>query len=387
VKTSFPHTLVLISAVLFGSTRLLAAEGNPTRTMPKVRVADDGSKFVLEGSGEAFVPWGFNYVGRFGEIVEESWATDWPRLEMDFREMRKLGANVVRVHLQTGTYMKGPEEVDQAELDRLRKMCDLAAETGLYLDLTGLGCYHLDHIPAWYDALGEAERWDVQARFWAAVAKTCAGHPAVFCYDLMNEPVMGKPGEGEHPWLGGELGGMYFVQRISKDPAGGDNKEIAEAWVAKLTAAIRQEDPKTPITVGVIPWAQIWPTAKPVFYAPGGAKHLDFVSIHVYPGAGEDGLKKAVDAIAVYDIGKPIVIEETFPLACSMEDMDKFIDRSRERADGWISHYFGYTIEEHEKGAEPKGTAPDAPFQVTVAAFLEYWRDKGKQVAGATPAE
>ena len=131
---------------------------------------------------------------------------------------------------------------------------------------------------------------------------------------------------------------------------------------AKLTRAIRQEDARTPITVGVIPWAQVWPGAKPVFYAPGGAKHLDFVSIHVYPGSGEAELKKAIDAIAVYDIGKPIVIEETFPLACSMEDMDKFVDRSRERADGWISHYFGYTIEEHEQGAEPKGTGPDAPF-------------------------
>ena len=81
----------------------------------------------------------------------------------------------------------------------------LADETGLYLDLTGLGCYHKQDLPPWYDALEEAQRWEVQARFWSAIARACRGSPAVFCYDLMNEPVIGggKPGE----WLTGELGG------------------------------------------------------------------------------------------------------------------------------------------------------------------------------------
>ena len=95
----------------------------------------------------------------------------------DFREMRKLGANVVRVHLQFGTYMKSPGHLDPAELARLRRMLDLARDERLYLDITGLSCYRPDRIPAWYDALGETERWQAQADWWAAVAKTCAGHP------------------------------------------------------------------------------------------------------------------------------------------------------------------------------------------------------------------
>ena len=52
-----------------------------------------------------------------------------------------------------------------------RALVRLAEETGLYLDVTGLGCYHRGDVPAWYDALDEAARWDVQARFWSAVAK------------------------------------------------------------------------------------------------------------------------------------------------------------------------------------------------------------------------
>ncbi len=86
--------------------------------------------------------------------------------------MRNLGANVVRVHLRFGTYMKGPDEVDSAELARLKKMLELARENHLYLDITGLSLYRLEVIPNWYDAMDEAERWPVQARFWEAIAGT-----------------------------------------------------------------------------------------------------------------------------------------------------------------------------------------------------------------------
>ena len=49
----------------------------------------------------------------------------------------------------------------------------LAEKTNLYLDVTGLGCYHKKDVPAWYDRLSEKDRWEVQARFWEAVAARC----------------------------------------------------------------------------------------------------------------------------------------------------------------------------------------------------------------------
>lgn len=72
------------------------------------------------------------------------------------------------------------------------------------------------------------------------------------------------------------------------------------------------------ITVRVIPWAQIWPAAKPIFYAPEVSGALDSVSIHLYPGKGE--VDRALTAMATYDIGKPLLIEKTFPLSCSLEE-------------------------------------------------------------------
>ena len=240
-----------------------------------------------KASGTRFTPWGFNYLGEFGTVFEEYWAEKWPAIEEDFREMRKLGANVIRVHLQLPTYMAGPDQTRPEELARLRRLLDLARDQGLYLDLTGLGCYRLAQVPKWLDALSESERWATQARFWEAIAETCKGHPAVFCYDLMNEPVITAAKEGEHPWLTGEMGGFHFVQRIANQLGKRTQAEIAAAWVAQMAGAIRKADPEGLITVGVIPWAMIWPNAKPVFYAPAAAKHLDFVSVHFYPQKGK----------------------------------------------------------------------------------------------------
>jgi hypothetical protein len=338
--------------------------------MERVRLSEDGTEFVMAKSGTTFIPWGFNFVGEFGRIVEEYWEDDWPGVEEDFKRMRALGANVVRLHLQVGTYMKTAREVDPAALDRLRRTLDLGQQCGLYLDLTGLGCYHLDAVPPWFDELSEAERWDVQARFWEAIAETCAAHPAVFCYDLMNEPVVGKAKDGQHPWLLGELEGFYFVQRISIDPKRRDSRTIVEAWVDKMVQAIRKHDRDGLITVGVIPWAQVWPNAKPLFYSPEVSRHLDFVSVHFYPKKGE--VEKTLAALAVYDIGKPLVVEETFPLNCPLKEFDEFIQGARFRVDGWISHYFGNSIEEHATGAKPSGEL--------TARFLEYWKDKGAMI-------
>ena len=330
-----------------------------------VRISADGTHFVLKDSSQRFTPWGFNYLGEFGTILEEYWAEKWSEIEHDFREMKKLGANVVRVHLQLPTYMAAPEQMRPEALERFRRLLDLARDTGLYLDITGLGLYRIKDVPAWLDQLDEAGRLKAQAFFWREIARTCRGHPAVFCHDLMNEPVITKPKPGEPAWLGGEMEGFYFVQRIAKEMKGRTQSEIAAVWVQQMTQAIREANPDALITVGIIPWAQVWPKAKPIFYSPEAAKHLDFVSVHFYPR--KDQIDADLAALKVYDIGKPVVIEETFPLSSSQHEFERFIEGSRPIAEGWISHYFGKSIPEHQQQKEMK--------DALIAKFLEFWKD------------
>jgi hypothetical protein len=324
-----------------------------TSALQPIRVSPDGTHFVREPDGERFVAWGVNYDhDEAGRLLDEYWIEEWPTVVEDFNEIRDLGANCVRIHLQFGKFMDAPDQPNPAKLRQLAKLVKLAEDTGLYLNVTGLACYHKTNIPAWYDRLSETDRWAAQAAFWRAVATACAGSPAIFCYDLMNEPIVaGQKVETE--WLGGELAGKFFVQRITLDLAGRTREEVAKAWVKQLTDAIREVDPKRLITVGVIPWSHVWKNAKPFFYAPDVGAPLDFVSVHFYPKARD--IDASVEALKVYDIGKPLVVEEIFPLKSGIEETGEFIERSRPFADGWISFYWGKTIEECEKAGDLKG--------------------------------
>lgn len=359
---------ILLILNLFSTSFSIAGEkvAVPAK-MELIQISENGKGFVYSGSNKKYFPWGFNYIGDFGRIAEDYWEEDWGRIEKDFIQMRNLGANVVRLHLQLGTYLKSPEEIDQTQIKLLQKILDLGQKHGIYLKLTGLCCFRLKDVPGWLDELSEEDRWNVQARFWEAIAKACANHPAVFCYDLMNEPIVGKYKEGEHLWLTGELGGFYFVQRICNKPGKRNRKKIAAAWIEKMVLAIKKQDQQHLVTIGVIPFALPFPKAKPFFYSPEALKHLDFVSVHFYPR--KDEVDKAVTALKVYDLGKPLVIGEVFPMRCSIEELDEFINKTDDVADGWIAHYFGRTIQEHEEGAEPAGELS--------ARFFEYWKEKG----------
>ena len=74
-----------------------------------VHISKDGKDFTLEPSGGKFTPWGFNYDhDAKGRLIEDYWDTEWDAIKGDFAEMKALGANVVRVHLQFGKFMARP---------------------------------------------------------------------------------------------------------------------------------------------------------------------------------------------------------------------------------------------------------------------------------------
>ena len=149
-----------------------------SHAMDRVRVSADGKGFVLAPSGRPFVPWGFNYDhDDAGRLLEDYWDAEWPKVESDFREMKALGANVARIHLQTGKFLDAPDRPNPKALERLGKLLELAEATELYLDLTGLGCYHKRDVPAWYDALSEAERWAGAGHVLAGRGGSLQGEP------------------------------------------------------------------------------------------------------------------------------------------------------------------------------------------------------------------
>src|SRR4051812_10856386 len=160
--------------------------------MQRIVIAPNKHGFILAESKAPFHPWGLNY-GNSGRLMEDFWDGEWETFAADFQEMKALGANVVRVHLQFGRFMDAADAPNPLAFERLGRLLKLAERTGLYLDVTGLACYRTADVPSWYDTLAESARWKAQANFWRAVAARCTTSPAVFCYDLMNEPTV--PGE------------------------------------------------------------------------------------------------------------------------------------------------------------------------------------------------
>ncbi len=311
--------------------------------LPTIRVSSDGRGFVLTDSGKPFRPWGVNYDhdGQ-GRLLEDYWTDEWPTVEADFAEIKALGANVVRIHLQFGRFMRSPTESNADALKQLARLVALAEQTGVYLDLTGLACYHKADVPPWYDALSEQGRWQAQAAFWEAIAATCSKSPAIFCYDLMNEPVV--PGGGKRDdWLGPAFAGKHFVQFITLDLAGRQRTDVAREWIERLVAAIRRHDERHLITVGLVNWSLDRPGLTSGFVPGKVAAKLDFIAVHVYPERGK--LEKAQETLAGFQIGKPVVVEETFPLKCSAAELEEFIEANNDVA-GWISFYWGQTAAE-----------------------------------------
>ena len=366
---------------LFNPILLLMVATTCCAEMEAVVVSKDGRGFELAKSGRPFLPWGHNY-GPQGKLLEDIWEADWDTVANDFREMREMGANVVRVHLQFGKFMEAADRPNGGALKQLEKLIKLAEDVGIYLDITGLACYRTSDVPAWYDALAEKDRWKAQASFWSAVAEAGAKSPAIFCYDLMNEPVV--PGEVRKAgqWYSGKpLGGFDFVQFITLDKAGRERPEIAREWIKTLSQAIRQKDQRHLITVGLLPSTKKWGHLSG-FVPEKVAPELDFVSVHIYPERGK--LDEARTVVQQFLVGKPLVIEETFNLTCSPEELRQFLLDSRGKAGGWMGHFGGETFTDFDALKKSgKLTIPQAMERQWIELFQELW----PEMLGSEPSK
>ena len=332
--------------------------------MQRVRVSPDNKGFLLVPSGEKFVPWGHNYAA---EGLEDPTRRSWEKIESDFVDLKNMRANVVRIHLQFPSFMDGPNKPNPASLTRLTRLLDLAEKQGIYLDVTGLASYRPQERATWYDAMSDNDRWAAQGRFWEAIAATCAKSPAVFCYDLANEPIV--LGERKDGWYTGRLGGFDFLQRLSLDQHDRPPNEIALEWTRRMVAAIRKQDKQHLITIGMLP---AWGVSQNVV-----GPELDFIAVHVYPEKGK--VDEALRTLKRFDIGKPIVVEETFPLSCGVADLRQFLLQSRGLAAGWIGQYPNESPAELAALRQSKKiTIPQAIY----LAWLDLFREVGPEMIG-----
>src|SRR5207244_12510619 len=115
------------------------------------------------------------------------------------------------------------------------------------------------------------------------------------------------------------------------DPAGRPREQIARDWIRTLSAAIRKQDKNHLITVGMLPWDPKWRHLSG-FVPQTVAPELDFISVHIYPQ--KEKVAEALEGLQKFAVGKPLVIEETFPLTCGIDELRTFLLDSRPFACG-----------------------------------------------------
>jgi hypothetical protein len=193
----------------------------------------------------------------------------------------------------------------------------------------------------------------VQSRFWEAVASAVTASPAVFCFNLMNEPAV--PGEDHATWSPPPwIDGSTYVEYVARAPAARPRADIARQWLRTLTAAIRRRDRRHLITVGVFTvfdQAEMLPLGLTPIQL---ASEVDFLSLHLYPK--RDRLEAARAVLRQMSVGKPLIVEEAGPLECSVADLRILMTESRGSVAGWLGFYWGGEIDDLRRSGSVEKT-------------------------------
>ncbi len=319
----------------------------PPEGIENLRINDAGTGFVGTATGSDFRVWG-------GDL-DSLGATHIAEMVDNFRDVRRMGANVIRLLIDTEdvvvqpTCTGCPVGVDQAAVDNIGDVATAAEEVGLYLDITGVGIAFHHHNRSWFDELGaspadEALRWEVQETFWEALSTELRDKTSIAWYDLTNEPTL--PAGPDPVWCfdtdlaANEPCWVQNLVRTMTDPADPARQrtgvEVGTAWMTRMRDAIKVGGGDTvhPVSIGQLS------------FCAGGLVQasratLDFDMVHRYP----------TDATVAADItitnnckqpGRPLVVEETF-FTASFENLERFFDSTQGRTAGYLGHYIGGT--------------------------------------------
>ena len=379
----------------------VGAEGVNHPSMELIVVAPDGMGFVERDSDRSYIPFGTNYYDPHTGWAPKLWRVfDAEKVSEHFRVMREMGVNCARVFLTTGSFQPSAETIEEQALSKLDKLVQIARENNIRLILTGPD--HWEGQPAYWKPdryAGEAALQTLE-HFWDVVGRRYRDEPAIFAWDLLNEPHVPWFLEQWRPkwnaWLHKTYGNRETLENAWGDelaqsvewnnvpipddrPDSGNprlrdwqcfREHLADQWVHRQVNAIRQADPSHLITVGYIQWS--YPLVRPgnpsryaAFNPRRQAHWLDFVTIHFYPTLGspfqskenwQNNIRYLQAVLAYCHTGKPVVLGEFgwygggapqhHPYLSEQQQAEwigEEIEASRSLADGWLSWPFADT--------------------------------------------
>ena len=347
--------MILIAMVVIAIGFEITSNAAERSKMELIVVSADGQGFAERNSGRTYIPFGTNYYDPHTGWAPKIWRQfDAEKVREHFVIMKKLGVNCARIFLTAGSFQPDANAIIEESLSKLDMLIKIASETGIRLILTGPD--HWEGSPSYWrpDRFAGEEALRALEYFWKVVGQRYKGEPAIFAWDLLNEPHL--------PWFVKEwdvrwnkwLKQKYLDWDILKDAWGKELTEsdkwggvktpenradagnprlrdwqlfreyLADEWVRRQVEAIRGADPTHLITVGYIQWS--YPLVRPghpsryAAFNPYRQKGwLDFMTIHFYPTMGspfasdenrQKNLSYLQAFLAYCHVGKPVVLGE-----------------------------------------------------------------------------
>jgi len=405
----------------------------PVDGMELIVVRPDGAGFMERESRRAWVPFGTNYYDPNTGWAPKLWRQfDEGRVRTHFDVMQSLGVNCARVFLTAAGFQPTEDKVEEAALGKLDAMVRIAREHGIRLIPTGPD--HWEGSPDYWrgDRFGGERALKALEVFWETVAGRYRGEPAIFAWDLLNEPHIpwsnpdwpdrwrGRLREKYGSWealrtdWGSEVpaDGQWEAISIPADEADADSvrladyqgfrEYLADEWVRRQAEAISRVDPTHLVTVGYIQWS--YPLVRragrsryAAFDPLRQARWVDFHTIHFYPVLGspfasEETHRKNLDylraVLAWCHVGKPVVLGEfgwygggapqNHPFLSEQQQADWIaaeIEATRGLADGWLSWPFADTPSSRDISLYSGLVKPDMTLKAWGRTFQSYSAD------------
>jgi len=429
----FAITYLLAPIVFIASGAIASGSGGESGVIESIIVAGDGRGFVERDSGRPFIPFGTNYYDPDTGWAPKIWRRfDAAKVRRHFSVMRELGVNCARVFLTAATFQPNAKTIDKQAMEKLDTLVGIARQSGIRLMLTGPD--HWEGVPPYWrpDRFAGEQALEALEHFWAVVARRYRGEPAIFAWDLLNEPHLpwfDERWRGRwNKWLEDTYGtwdglkSAWGVEITESEQWGKVNvpenhprtgnprlrdyqrfrEHLANEWVRRQVEAIRKADPTGLVTVGYIQWS--YPLVRPgnpsryaAFNPRRQARWLDFVTIHFYPTLGSPFQSKAnwrknLDylqaALAYCHTGKPVVLAEfgwygggapqQHPFVSEAQQADWItaeIEASRRLADGWLSWPFADSPESRDISLYAGLVKPDMSLKAWGRKFQAYASD------------
>ena len=304
-----------------------------------IQLNQNKTGFADSADGKPYIPFGVNYYDH-----ETGWAPQiWKRFDEDrvrrqFYAMKEFGINAARFFMASTAFLPEKNRIDEAVVAKFDAYVAIAKETGIRIIPTGPD--HWEGVPDYCkpDMYCNPDALEALSTYWQYMAARYRDEPAIFAWDLRNEPMIGWDSEpmraGWKKFLKGKYGENESAVPIPADEPDEGNEllydyqlyreQLAYNWTKVQTDAIRGAGDRHLVTIGYIQWSfpGFTGSKKPSGYSAFRPSELaglvDFDCPHFYPTLGDPidpetkakNIRYLLDWVCYCDLSRPVVLEE-----------------------------------------------------------------------------